>query len=129
MGLSALETARPRAEKIPVGAWARRLHDRSCSSHSRALRCADSYSFAFQLRSQFTRELNRAGRIAMNANRFSAHLNIAAFDRTHFVFAQHSQHPRGSFFWIPKQCIRPRARNQPTVIEVISISENFARDL
>src|SRR6266404_6042575 len=35
----------------------------------------------------------------------------------------------GSFFRIMEQCIRSRARNQPSVIQVIAIGENFARDL
>ena len=62
MNARQVETARPRAEEISAGAWGRaRLHVRSCSSHSRALRCADCYAFAFQLGSQFTGKLDRAG--------------------------------------------------------------------
>jgi len=65
----------------------------------------------------------------MNANRLGAHIYIVAFDRPHFALAQHAQDALGSFFWIAKQSIGPRAWNQPSVIQVITIAKNFARDL
>ena len=65
----------------------------------------------------------------MNANGFAAHIDIAAFDGAHFAFAQHPQDALRSFFWIAEQCVRPRARNEPAVVQVIAISENFACEL
>ena len=83
----------------------------------------------FELHSQFPCELHCAGRIAMNANRLAAHIDIAAFDGANFAFVQHAQNALGGLFWIAKQCIRSRAWNQPSVIQVITIAKNFARDL
>ena len=87
MELVALETARPRAaQRYLFGARARRLQCHAYSSQ-RTLRRAYSDAFAFELCSQFTREFNCARCIAMDANRFAAHIDIAAFDRAHFAYA------------------------------------------
>ena len=74
------------------------------------------HTFAFKLRSQFTRKLDGARCIAMDTNRFAAHIDVTAFDGMHFAFAQHSQHTPSGFFGIAEQCIRAVARNQPAVI-------------
>src|SRR5438552_2483756 len=111
-----MESARPRAAPdLPFGAGARRLHCRSFSSQQ-TLRRGDSHAFTFQSCSQFARELNCARCIAMNTNRFATHADIAAFDGAHFAFTQHPQDALCGFLWIVQQCIRPRARNEPSVI-------------
>src|SRR6266536_1217408 len=85
-------------------------------------------ALAFELCSQFTHELNCARCIAMNTNCFATHIDIAAFDRAHFPFTQHPQDALCGFFWIVQQCIRSRARNEPSVIQVVAIGKNFWRD-
>src|SRR5207249_9251355 len=100
-----------------------------CAFLPRTFRRGDSHAFVFELRSQFTHELDRAGRVAVNTNRLSTYIDIAALDGAHFALAQHSQDALGGFFWIAEQCVRSRARNKPSIIQVIAISENFARDL
>ena len=65
----------------------------------------------------------------MNANCFGAHIDIIAFDTAHFAFAQHSQHAHRGFVGIMQQRVRSRARNERAISQVISVRENFARDL
>src|SRR5207244_12509691 len=78
---------------------------------------AYSDAFTFKLRSQLAGELRCSGRIAMNANCFAAHIDIATFDGAHFAFAQHAQDALGGLFWIAKQCIPSRPSNKPSVLQ------------
>ena len=80
METALLEKARPRAvQGLLFGARARRLHFRSCRSQ-RTFRRADFHAFAFKSCAQFARKFNGAGCIAVDTDRFAAHLDILAFD-------------------------------------------------
>ena len=95
---------------------------------SRALWRADFHAFTLKLCSQFAREINCARVIAVNTNRFAAHIDIATFNGAHLAFAQHPQNSLGCLFWVVEQCVRSRAGNKPSVVQVIPIRKNFARN-
>jgi hypothetical protein len=83
---------------------------------SRTLRRTYVYALAFKSRAQFSGELDCAWGVAMDADCFAIDLDILPFDGTHLAFAQHPQHALSGFLGIMKQCILPRARNEPAVI-------------
>ena len=68
----------------------------------RTARRSNSDAFLFKTGAQFTRELDRARRVAMNTNRFAAHLHIRAFDGADLALSQHPQNALSGFFRIMK---------------------------
>ena len=76
----------------------------------------DFHAVALKLRAQFAYKFDSARGVAVNTDRFAAHLDILAFNRTHLAFAQHPQYTLGCFIWIMKQCVRSRARDEPAII-------------
>ena len=83
----------------------------------------------FELRSQFTRELDGTGCVAVNANRFGAHIDIIAFDGSDLALPQHSQDALGCFNRIGQQRIRSSTRNKPPIGQIIAVGKNFACNL
>ena len=95
---------------------------------SRAFRRANCYTFFFKLRSQRARKVHRPWRIAVHANCLRPDIDIYSINGSNPTFAQHSQNTCGSFFGIVQQGIRPRARNQRPIAQIIAIGKNFGCD-
>src|SRR4029077_8506784 len=67
--------------------------------------------------------------VAMKTDCFRANIDIYAINRANFAFTQHSQHARGCLDRIVEQSIGSRARDERSVAAIVSVSENFMRNL